>query len=37
MTYTGGYDNYDIYIDKAFAGWTPNNWLTIILGKQANP
>lgn len=37
QTYTEGYDNYNIYIDKAFAGWTPNDWLTIILGKQANP
>jgi len=37
QTYTEGYDNYSIYVDKAFAGWTPNDWLTIILGKQANP
>ncbi|MGA3170642.1 MAG: putative porin [Chthoniobacteraceae bacterium] len=36
-TYTEGYDNYSIYIDKAFAGWTPTDWLTVILGKQANP
>jgi len=37
QTYTEGYDNYNIYLDKAFAGWTPNDWLTIVLGKQANP
>jgi hypothetical protein len=37
QTYTEGYDNYSIYIDKAFAGWTPNDWFTIVLGKQANP
>jgi len=37
QTYTEGYDNYNIYIDKAFAGWTPNDWFTVILGKQANP
>ena len=37
QTYTEGYDNYNIYIDKAFAGWSPNDWFTIILGKQANP
>ena len=37
QTYTEGYDNYNIYIDKAFAGWTPNDWLTIVVGKQANP
>jgi hypothetical protein len=37
QTFTEGYDNYNIYIDKAFAGWTPNDWLTVVLGKQANP
>ncbi len=37
VTYTEGYDNYSIYIDKAFAGWTPNDWLSVIVGKQANP
>ena len=37
QTFTEGYDNYSIYIDKAFAGWTPNDWFTIVVGKQANP
>jgi hypothetical protein len=37
QTFTEGYDNYGIYIDKAFAGWTPTDWFTIILGKQSNP
>jgi hypothetical protein len=37
VTYTEGYDNYSVYIDKAFAGWTPNDWLTVVVGKQANP
>ena len=37
QTYTEGYDNYSIYVDKAFAGWAPNDWFTLILGKQANP
>ena len=37
QTYTEGYDNYGIYVDKAFAGWTPNDWFTVILGKQSNP
>jgi hypothetical protein len=37
QNYTEGYDNYGIYIDKAFAGWQPNDWFTVILGKQANP
>jgi hypothetical protein len=37
QTYTEGYDNYSIYIDKAFAGWQPNDWFTLVVGKQANP
>jgi hypothetical protein len=37
QTYTEGYDNYSIYIDKAFAGWTPADWFSVVLGKQANP
>lgn len=36
-TFTGGYDNYAIFITKAFLGYQPGGWLTVILGKQANP
>jgi hypothetical protein len=36
-TYTGGYDNYSIYISRAFMGWAPTPGLTFIAGKQANP
>ena len=36
-TYTGGYDNYAIYISRAFMGWTPTPGLTFIAGKQPNP
>lgn len=36
-TITGGYDNYNIYILRAFMGWRPTPGLTFILGKQANP
>ena len=36
-TYTGGYDNYGIYISRAFMGWAPTPGLTFIAGKQANP
>jgi hypothetical protein len=36
-TYTGGYDNYSIYIARAFMGWAPMPGLTFIAGKQANP
>src|SRR6478736_1445202 len=36
-TYTGGYDNYNIYISRAFMGWNPVPGLTFIAGKQPNP
>jgi hypothetical protein len=31
-----GFNNYNIYISKAFFGWS-NDYLTLIGGKQANP
>jgi hypothetical protein len=36
-TYTGGYDNYGVYVSRAFMGWAPTPGLTFIAGKQANP
>jgi hypothetical protein len=36
-TYTGGFDQYNIYITRAFMGWKPTPALTFIAGKQANP
>src|ERR1700751_794102 len=36
-TYTGGYDNYNIYITRAFMGWNPTPGVTFIAGKQPNP
>jgi hypothetical protein len=36
-TITGGYDNYGIFIARAFMGWAPIPGLTFIGGKQANP
>src|ERR1700732_5011105 len=36
-TYTGGYDNYGIYITRAFMGWAATPGLTFIVGKQPNP
>jgi Putative porin len=36
-TYTGGYDNYNIYISRAFMGWNPTPGITFIAGKQPNP
>jgi hypothetical protein len=37
QTINEGYDNYGIYLDKVFGGWKPNDWFTLVLGKQANP
>ena len=36
-TYTGGTDNYGIYISRAFMGWAPIDGLTFVIGKQNNP
>ncbi|XHR28998.1 MAG: putative porin [Chthoniobacteraceae bacterium] len=35
-TGASGFGNYNIYISKAFFGWS-NDYLTLIGGKQANP
>jgi hypothetical protein len=37
QTYTGGFQNYGIYISKAFLGWNGYPGLTIVAGKQDNP
>jgi len=37
QTYTGGFQNYSIYINKAFLGWNGYPGLTVIAGKQDNP
>src|SRR6202030_3403743 len=36
-TITGGYDNYNIFISRAFMGWNPVPALIFVAGKQANP
>jgi hypothetical protein len=36
-TFTGGYDNYNIYISRAFMGWAPVDGLTFVAGRQENP
>ena len=36
-TYTSGFDNYNIYISRAFIGWAPIDGLTFVVGKQNNP
>ncbi|MBV8898704.1 MAG: putative porin [Verrucomicrobia bacterium] len=37
QTFTQGFDNYNIYINKAFIGYSPVEGITAIAGKQANP
>jgi hypothetical protein len=36
-TFTGGYDNYNIYLSRAFLGWRPTDGLTFVAGRQENP
>jgi Putative porin len=36
-TFTGGSDNYNVYISRAFMGWRPTSGLTFIAGRQDNP
>jgi polyhydroxyalkanoate synthesis regulator phasin len=37
QTFTGGADDYGIFLSRAYVGWQPNlNW-TFVLGKQKNP
>jgi hypothetical protein len=36
-TYNSGFDNYNIYISRAFMGWAPIDGLTFVIGKQNNP
>jgi polyhydroxyalkanoate synthesis regulator phasin len=36
-TYTSGFDNYNIYISRAFMGWAPVDGATFVIGKQNNP
>lgn len=36
-TFTGGYDNYGIFISRAFMGWAPVDGLTFVVGRQENP
>lgn len=37
QTYDGGFQNYGIYISRAFVGWNATDYLTFVGGKQANP
>jgi hypothetical protein len=37
QTFENGFDDYSIFITKAYLGWQPNEWLTVVGGKQKNP
>jgi hypothetical protein len=37
QTFENGFDDYNIFITKAYLGWQPNDWLTVVAGKQKNP
>ncbi|XHR29442.1 MAG: putative porin [Chthoniobacteraceae bacterium] len=37
QTFDGGFQNYPIYVSRAFVGWNATDWLTLIAGKQPNP
>ena len=38
QSYLGGFQNYDIYISRAFIGWKNSaDWLMLVGGKQVNP
>jgi hypothetical protein len=37
QTFENGFDDYNIYISKAFLGWRPNDSLTLTAGKMPNP
>lgn len=37
QTFENGFDDYNIYISKAFLGWRPNEVLTLTAGKFTNP
>lgn len=37
QTFENGFNDYGIYISRAYLGWNANDWLTIVAGKQPNP
>jgi hypothetical protein len=37
QTFENGFDDYNIFISKAYLGWNPNDALTITAGKIPNP
>ena len=37
QTFENGFDDYGIYVSKAYLGWKPADWSTVTLGKVGNP
>jgi hypothetical protein len=37
QTMENGFDDYNIFISKAFLGWKPAPWLDVTIGKVKNP
>lgn len=37
QTFQDGFDDYEIFISRAYLGWEPTDWLTVVAGKQKNP
>jgi hypothetical protein len=37
QTFENGFNDYDIFISRAFLGWNAADWLTLVAGKQPNP
>jgi hypothetical protein len=37
QTFENGFDDYNIFISKAFIGWNATDWLTFTAGKVPNP
>ena len=37
QTFQDGFNDYPIFISKAFIGWNPTDWATLVIGKMNNP
>lgn len=37
QTFENAYNDYPIFISKAYLGWSPTDWLTVVGGKVPNP
>lgn len=37
QTFENGFNDYGIFISRAYLGWNAVDWLTVVAGKQPNP